>query len=148
VQVSGCFCSAFRRNRQALPYRSHKAWRAAVEARSQIAGAALRQDGYVFSPTVDGSEPWRPFHWTSAWRRLREKAGIDPTIRLHDLRHFAATRLLDAGVPVKTVSGRLGHARPATTLNVYAHFIPASDRAAADAMGEILTLPPSRPTTR
>lgn len=47
--------------------------------------------------------------------------------RLHDLRHFAATRLLDAGVPVKTVSGHLGHARRATTLNVYALFIPASD---------------------
>lgn len=53
----------------------------------------------------------------------------------------------DAGVPVKTVSGRLGHARPATTLNVYAHFIPASDRAAADAMGEILTLPSRGPSS-
>ncbi len=102
-------------------------------------GVPLRTDGFVFSPTADGSAPWRPFHWTSAWRRLREKAGIDPRVRLHDLRHFAATRLLDAGIPVKTVSGRLGHARPATTLNVYAHFIPASDRLAADAMGEILS---------
>ncbi len=102
-------------------------------------GVPLRTDGFVFSPTADGSAPWCPFHWTSAWRRLREKAGIDPRVRLHDLRHFAATRLLDAGIPVKTVSGRLGHARPATTLNVYAHFIPASDRLAADAMGEILS---------
>lgn len=51
-----------------------------------------------------------------------------------------ATRLLDAGVPVKTVSGRLGHARPATTLNIYAHFVPATDRLAADAMGRILSL--------
>jgi hypothetical protein len=41
-------------------------------------------------------------------------------------------------VPVKTVSGRLGHARPATTLNVYAHFIPATDRVAADLIGGVL----------
>ena len=66
--------------------------------------------------------------------------GIDPAVRLHDLRHFAATRLLDAGVPVETVSGRLGHARPATTLNVYAHFIPASDQVAADVLGALLTV--------
>ena len=73
------------------------------------------------------------------WRRLRERVGIDKSVRLHDLRHFTATRLLDAGVPVKTVSGRLGHARPATTLNIYAHFVPATDRLAADAMGRILS---------
>jgi hypothetical protein len=40
---------------------------------------------------------------------------------------------------VKTVSGRLGHARPATTLNIYAHFVPATDRTAADVMGNILS---------
>jgi hypothetical protein len=31
------------------------------------------------------------------------------TIRLHELRHFAAAGLLAARVPVRTVSGRLGH---------------------------------------
>jgi integrase len=119
-----------------------QAWRAEVEARATPFGVKVRADGFVFSPELDGSKPWRPYHWTSAWRRLRDRVGIDPTVRLHDLRHFTATRLLDAGVPVKTVSGRLGHARPATTLNVYAHFIPAADRVAADLMGELLTPSP------
>ena len=100
----------------------------------------MLSDGYVFSSQTDGSTPWRPYRWTSAWLRLRERVGIDKSVRLHDLRHFTATRLLDAGVPVKTVSGRLGHARPATTLNIYAHFAPATDRLAADAMGRILSL--------
>lgn len=67
------------------------------------------------------------------------EASIDCHVRFHDVRHFAATRLLDAGVPVKTVSGRLGHARAATTLNVYAAFLPASDLAATDTMGSILS---------
>jgi integrase len=115
-----------------------RAWRSEVEARATPFGVIARPDGFVFSPELDGSKPWRPYHWTSAWRRLRDLIGIDPAVRLHDLRHFTATRLLDAGVPVKTVSGRLGHARPATTLNVYAHFIPATDRVAADVIGGLL----------
>jgi integrase len=115
-----------------------RAWRSEVESRAKPFGVTLRSDGFVFSPETDGSTPWRPYHWTSAWRRLRDRIGIDPAVRLHDLRHFTATRLLDAGVPVKTVSGRLGHARPATTLNVYAHFIPATDRVAADVIGGLL----------
>jgi integrase len=115
-----------------------RAWRSEVESRAKPFGVAARSDGFVFSPELDGSKPWRPYHWTSAWRRLRDHIGIDPAVRLHDLRHFTATRLLDAGVPVKTVSGRLGHARPATTLNVYAHFIPATDRVAADLIGGLL----------
>ncbi len=117
-----------------------RSWRDAVEERATACHAALRPDGFVFSPDPDGSHPWRPYRWTSAWRRLRDRIGIDPAVRLHDLRHFAATRLLDAGVPVRTVSGRLGHARPATTLNVYAHFIPATDQVAADVLGALLTV--------
>jgi hypothetical protein len=36
------------------------------------------------------------------------------------------------------VSGRLGHADASTTLNVYAHFLEASDREAASVMGALL----------
>lgn len=115
-----------------------KKWRLLVEGRAKECGMRVLPNSFVFSADVDGSAPRRPIYWTSAWRRVRTKAGIDHALRLHDLRHFAATRLLDAGIPVRTVSNRLGHARAATTLNVYAHFVPASDRVAADAMGHIL----------
>ena len=59
-------------------------------------------------------------------------------IRLHDLRHYVATRLLTAGVDVRTVAGRLGHRNAATTLNVYAHFLEQADRDAADVMGRVI----------
>jgi integrase len=55
-----------------------------------------------------------------------------PHARLHDLRHFHATTLLLAGVPVHVVAARLGHADPSVTLRVYAHVIRDQVAAAAD----------------
>lgn len=55
-----------------------------------------------------------------------------PRIRLHDLRHIHATVLLEAGVPVHVVAGRLGHADPSITLRVYAHVLRASETQAAE----------------
>jgi integrase len=50
-----------------------------------------------------------------------------PTLRLHDLRHLHATLLLQAGVPVKVVSERLGHRSTQVTLEIYAHVLPSMD---------------------
>ena len=55
----------------------------------------------------------------------------------HHLRHFAATTLAGAGIDVRTIAGRLGHANPAITLKTYAHFLEATDRQAADVMGKV-----------
>jgi integrase len=52
-------------------------------------------------------------------------------LRMHDLRHTHATLLLQAGVPVKVVSERLGHANATTTLGIYAHVMPGMQREAA-----------------
>ncbi len=48
-----------------------------------------------------------------------------------------ATRLLSAGVDVRTVAGRLGHRNAATTLNVYSHFVPEADQEAAEILGRL-----------
>lgn len=50
-------------------------------------------------------------------------------IRLHDLRHTAASLMLADGVPVKVVSEILGHASPTITLSIYAHVLPWDGRA-------------------
>lgn len=43
-----------------------------------------------------------------------------------------------AGVDVRTVAGRLGHANPNVTMTVHGHFLPEKDRAAADFLDDLL----------
>lgn len=61
-------------------------------------------------------------------------------IRIHDLRHTAATLLLGAGVPAKIVSERLGHATISITLDLYSHVTGDMQGDAAAAMGNLFTL--------
>ena len=69
----------------------------------------------------------------------RTVAKVDiPNISLHDLRHTHATLLLKAGVNVKVVSERLGHANVAFTMNVYQHVLPGMQAAAADTFSLLL----------
>ncbi len=97
-------------------------------------GIEMDRDGWLF-PSVDG-RPLHPDTWTQRFRRLAAKLGV--RCRLHDLRHFVATQAVAAGVPVRTVSGRLGHANPSTTHNIYSHFIEASDRDAAATLDQLV----------
>jgi integrase len=83
-----------------------------------------------------GVTPWKPDHITKWFMRLRDRLGL--STRVHDLRHFAATQLLAAGVPMSQVSGRLGHADMATTAKRYAHFVQADDRRAADILDRLV----------
>ncbi|HVM03411.1 MAG TPA: tyrosine-type recombinase/integrase [Acidimicrobiales bacterium] len=52
-------------------------------------------------------------------------------VRLHDVRHAYVTALLSAGVPLKVVSQRVGHASPTVTMTIYQHVLSGDDEAAA-----------------
>ena len=99
-------------------------------------------DGFVFS-SDGGRHPWRPNWVTKRFIAYRRRAGL-AAFRLHDLRHFMATTMLAAGVPVPVVSERLCHARTSTTVNIYAHAMPGGDRDAVDLLAELLTPAPDR----
>jgi len=57
-----------------------------------------------------------------------------PPIRLHDLRHSAATLLLSQGVHQRIVQDLLGHSTIRLTLDVYSHMLPNLQKEAADKM--------------
>jgi integrase len=83
---------------------------------------------------------YQPYDVSSGvFKRLLRSAELpDREIRFHDLRHTCATLLLLAGVDIKTVSVRLGHSTPTTTLQTYAHVLPEMEARAASAIGGLL----------
>jgi integrase len=100
-------------------------------------GLPWNDEAYLFTTEPNGSRPWNPDSVTKRWAALRAAIGL-PKLRLHDLRHFQATMLLKAGVPVKNVSARIGHRDASTTLNIYAHMLEEVDDASADLIGQVL----------
>jgi integrase len=117
--------------------RSLRGHRDRREALVSAAGGHLSPDSYVFSSAIDGSVPWYPNSISRVFRKFADQASA-PDVRLHDLRHYVATRLLSAGVDIRTVAGRLGHRDASTTLNTYSHFIPETDQKAAAVLGKML----------
>lgn len=81
-------------------------------------GAGYVESGLVF--TRENGELINPDRLSQMFDRLVRLSGIR-RIKFHGLRHTHATLMLKAGIPVKVVSERLGHADPAFTMRVYQH---------------------------
>jgi integrase len=92
--------------------------------------------GYLDNDLVcaapDGRLLW-PGKVSGAFPPLLAQAGL-PRVGLHSLRHLHASSLLADGVPITTVSARMGHASPAISLALYGHAIPGEDSVAAAAV--------------
>jgi integrase len=90
-----------------------------------------RPGDYVFPTAVGTAED--PAAWARReFYRARKQASLRETMRLHDLRHYAVSRLIEQGANVLLVSCIAGHAKPSVTLDVYAHlFAEGLEEAAA-----------------
>ena len=75
---------------------------------------------------------------TGALNRSTTMAQIDRHIRVHDLRHTAASLALRKGVDSKVVQEMLDHANIAITLDIYGHLIAGMKEQAAEKIGEFL----------
>jgi len=121
-------------------------WRVCAE-RALACGLSLRRDAHVFGIEPDGVEGWKPHSVTQRFRRLRVRAELPP-IRLHDVRHYVATHLIDQGVAITTVSERIGHSSSRTTLGVYGQGVSETDHRAAAILAEALDGVASFPSPR
>ncbi|CAN5566183.1 hypothetical protein BH23CHL8_BH23CHL8_29440 [soil metagenome] len=92
-------------------------------------------DGLVFTDRM--GRPLRSYDVGHAFPDMLKAAKL-PRIPFHGLRHSAATAMLAAGVPLRTVADVLGHSTITTTADVYAAVVPALRRDAADAMDRAL----------
>lgn len=72
-----------------------------------------------------GADPDKPLgDPTKAWRRAKKLAGLDPDLRIHDLRHTFASTLVGKGRSLHEVGTLLGHSQISMTMR-YAHLAPA-----------------------
>src|SRR5699024_3001737 len=110
-----------------------RAHRAAMIERALRVGASIPADAFVLSDAPDSSTSLRPDLLTKAWARARMRTGVSGVTVL-ELRHWAATQMIDAGLDPVVVAAILGHADASTTRRYYA---AATDRARREA-GEVL----------
>ena len=94
--------------------------------------------GYVF--TREDGDPLDPDRISHLFGVAAASAGV-PRIRLHDLRHTAASLAMATGVHPKVVSERLGHASVAFTLDVYSHLLPGMQEDAAAQIANLIDVP-------
>ena len=80
-------------------------------------GSAWVESGLVF--TRENGAALHPEFVTRHFERLA-RDGVLPPVRLHDLRHGAATLALAGGADLKTVSETLGHSTITITADTYA----------------------------
>ncbi|MFI6302274.1 tyrosine-type recombinase/integrase [Amycolatopsis thailandensis] len=84
---------------------------------------------------------------TARFQELTRRAGLPP-IRLHDLRHGAATLALADGVDMKVVQHMLRHSSITVTSDTYTTVLPEVALAAAEATAKIIPRTASRPLGR
>jgi len=100
------------------------------------AGEVWQEHGLVYPSTV--GTPLNPRNVVRTFKKLLADAGL-PEIRFHDLRHTAASIMLNNGIDVLIVSKRLGHSKPSITLDIYGHLIAHSQEKAAELVDTLIT---------
>ena len=99
------------------------------QAEAAAYGPCYHASGYVFT-NLNG-DPMAPDRLTRMFRKLAAQAGLPP-VRLHDLRHGAASLALSAGVDLKVVQEMLGHSSIVLTADTYTSVLPDVAHAAAE----------------
>jgi integrase len=101
-----------------------------------LAGDRWQDSGLVFTSTV--GTPLDPRNINRRFQKALERAGLGH-IRLHDLRHSAASLLISQGVHPRAVMEALGHSQISLTMNLYGHVYEQGEEEVANTMDRALT---------
>ena len=103
------------------------------QAEMQLRAGPIWNNAYNLVFTNEAGAPMEQRNVDYHFRRIVTAAGLEG-VRFHDTRHTYAVNAIRAGDDIKTVQGNLGHATAAFTLDRYAHFTEAMQKASADRM--------------
>lgn len=104
------------------------------QVRARLAARVWADDDLVFTTNVGTA--LEPRNVNRSWSAVCKRAGV--TMRVHDLRHAAASLAFAEGATVKHVQEMLRHSREATTSNIYVHLLESARRGTADTMDGVL----------
>ena len=107
-----------------------------VDDEKHKAGESWKDNDLMF-PSIVGT-PFVSMSLQHDFKGILRSADL-PNIRFHDLRHTAASLMLNHGVPALVVSKILGHSNPSITLSIYAHSTVDMQSMAAGVMDAIVT---------
>jgi integrase len=93
---------------------------AATLFKQLVAGKGRRELVFV----RDDGGPWKAAQQTRPLKEASKRAGIEPAIGFHVLRHTHGSTLAMKGVPMGVIAAQLGHADTRITERHYAHLAP------------------------
>jgi len=99
--------------------------------------AAGRRGSELVFTSPSGGRIVHGTFWQKTWTpgvTAAHDSGLAMTPRIHDLRHTHASWLIHEGVPLLTITRRLGHASASTTEQVYGHLMPQALQDGADSV--------------
>ena len=95
-------------------------------------------EAFVFADSQGG--PLRNSNWRHrVWMRACESSGMPEALRIHDLRHTAASLAVSAGANVKAVQRMLGHSTASQTLDRYSNLFTSDLEALADRLDAVFS---------
>ena len=89
-------------------------------------GFLIQKNGKFIEPNV----------YARRYKKILEELDI-PYRKFHATRHTFATRALEIGMDIKTLSEILGHSSPTVTLNLYSHSLPEHKKKEMDRLGKL-----------
>ena len=119
-------------------FKSHYAIQMSIRKQNPL----YNREGYVFCQ--ENGQPYEPRTYQDLFKRCIRRAGIADA-NFHSLRHTFATRCLEQGMDVVTVSRLLGHASPSITLDKYGHALSDHQKASVEKLGALYQDSPAKP---
>lgn len=119
-------------------------WRMLQAQDQSAAGGQYQMTGRILTNPL--GECVEPRTLSDYYHQMLEMAGL-PKFTFHALRHTFATRAVEQGMDMKTISAILGHASVSFTMDTYAHVLPDHKHEEMRLMADLYDMVPQRVQT-